>query len=79
MQERTTPQRTELHTTIIATSNELIAVCAAITTYQKWLNSTPESAAEHQDIIKLLDRFQRRLTQLPSLSAPQQEASHERA
>jgi hypothetical protein len=72
MQERTTPRRPELHTTIIATSNELIAVGAAITTYQKWLNSTPQSAAEH-DIIKLLDRFQRRLTQLPSLPARQQE------
>jgi hypothetical protein len=72
MQERTTPRRPELHTTIIATSNELVAVGAAITTYQKWLASTPQSAAENHDIIKLLDRFQRRLTQLPPAAAPQE-------
>jgi hypothetical protein len=76
--QRTPTARTELHTTIIATSNELIAVGAAITTYQKWLNSTPESAAENHDTIKLLDRFQKRLTQLPP-SLLWQEASHERA
>jgi hypothetical protein len=55
-----------------ATHNELVAVGAAITTYQKWLSSTPQSAAEHRDTIQLLDRFQRRLTHLPSLPPAQE-------
>lgn len=46
-----------------ATANELIAVGAAITTYTTMLARTPQSAAEHAETIKLLDRFQRRLTQ----------------
>jgi hypothetical protein len=44
------------------TANELIAIGAAITTYQKWLARTPEGAHEHQETIALLERFQKRLT-----------------
>lgn len=72
MQKRTTT-RTEPHTTIIATSNELVAMNAAITHYRKWISSTPQSEYVHRETIALLDQFQRRLTYLP---APQ-EASHE--
>jgi len=59
-------QRTPLHPepllSIMFTTNELIAIGTAITAYRKWLTRTPESAVEYQDTIKLLDRFQRRLT-----------------
>lgn len=55
-------QRTELLMPIVATPNEIIAMSAAITSYQKWLASTPQSAAQHRETIALLDRFQRRLT-----------------
>jgi hypothetical protein len=74
MQKRT-PQRTEPLMPIVATLNELIAIGAAITAYTRLLTHTPQSAQEHQDTIKLLDRFQRRLTQLPSL--PAQEGTYE--
>lgn len=54
--------RPELLMPLQATANELVAVSSAITTYQQWLASTPESAAQNQDTIALLDRFQKRLT-----------------
>jgi hypothetical protein len=53
-----------------ATANELIAISAAITMYQQWLTTTPQSATEHQNTIALLTRLQRRLTM---------EAGYERA
>jgi hypothetical protein len=56
-----TPLRTEPLRPIVFTINELVAVSTAITAYRKWLACTAESAAEHQDTIKLLDRFQQRL------------------
>jgi hypothetical protein len=64
MQKKTTP-RTEPLMPIVATHNELVAVGAAITTYATWLARSPESTYEHRDTLQLLDRFQRRLTQLP--------------
>jgi hypothetical protein len=74
MQRTTT--RTEPHTTIIVTANELVAVSAAITAYTRLLTHTSQSVAENRDTIALLDRFQKRLTQLPpGLPAPQ-EASY---
>jgi hypothetical protein len=71
MQKRT-PLRTEPHTTIIVTANELIAIGAAIQHYTAWIARTPSRAAEHRETIKLLDQFQRRLTQLPTASTPQE-------
>jgi hypothetical protein len=68
------PLRTELLWPVFFTANEVIAVGAAITTYQKWLARSPESAHEHRETIQLLDHFQHRLTQLPNL--PAQEASN---
>ncbi len=62
---RRTTTRTELLRTVSFTTNELIAIGAAITLYRKWLTCTPESAIEHRDMIALLDRFQKRLT-IPS-------------
>lgn len=72
-----THTRTEPLMPIIATTNELIAVGAAITTYQKWLASTPQSEYVHRDTIKLLDRFQKRLTQLPPANMPPQEGTYD--
>jgi hypothetical protein len=51
----------ELLRRVFFTAHELIAIGAAITAYRKWLACSPESTAEHQDTIKLLDRFQQRL------------------
>ena len=76
--QRTTTNRTETLRPIVATTNELIAIGAAIQHYTAWIARTPARAAEHRETIKLLDRFQKRLTQLPDLPTPPQEASYER-
>jgi hypothetical protein len=63
-----------------ATANELVAVGAAITAYTRLLTYTPQSAAEHAETIKLLDSFQKRLTDLPpGLPAPQEASYEQRA
>jgi hypothetical protein len=69
--QRTPTTQTEPLLPIVATANELVAVGAAITTYQRLLTRTPARAAEHRETIKLLERFQKRLTQLP-MPAPQE-------
>jgi hypothetical protein len=76
MQKRTTP-RTEPLMPIVATHNELVAIGAAITAYTRLLTHTPQSTAENRDTIALLDRFQRRLTQLPPNQPMPQEGTYE--
>jgi hypothetical protein len=78
MQRTTT--RTEPLMPLQATANELVAVGAAITAYTRLLTYTPQSAAEHAETIKLLDSFQKRLTDLPpGLPAPQEASYEQRA
>lgn len=74
MQRTTT--RTEPLMPILVTQNELVAIGGAITHYQIYLERTPEKRKAFQDVISLLESFQKRLTMPASYT---QEASHERA
>jgi hypothetical protein len=47
---------------VYLTPNEVVAVGAAVTHYTTWLARSPEHT-KFQDVIKLLETFQRRLVQ----------------
>lgn len=73
--QRTT-QRTEPLMPLMVTQSELVAIGGAITHYQIYLERTPEKRKEFQDVIALLEGFQKRLTQLPPLPTPQETATY---
>jgi hypothetical protein len=49
--------------TILAPFNEVIALGAAVTTYQRQVAYAPEPRKVYQEKARLLERFQRRLVQ----------------
>jgi hypothetical protein len=49
--------------TVLATFNEVIALGAAVTTYQRQVAFAPEPRKVYQENARLLERFQRRLVQ----------------
>lgn len=55
---------------LIATSNEVIALGAAVTTYQRQADRFPAMGKEHRKTVELLECFQRRLVQQIGLAPP---------
>ena len=57
------PEEPEATFAVLATFNEVIALGAAVTTYQRQVAFAPEPRKVYQEKARLLERFQRRLVQ----------------